>query len=67
MNVDEQLDITKRVLSMLNNRVHKDETTDPTGYTITKRKMQLHMEAVTRDVENGILKPNPRKHDISFE
>lgn len=54
---EEQAEIADKVIGMLISRVHKDETTDPTGYTITKRKLGEHAAKVIRDIESGALQP----------
>lgn len=51
----EQAELADSVIGMLISRCWKDETTDPTGYTITKRRMGEHAGKVLRDIKRGAL------------
>lgn len=61
LTIKEQLEFADTVVGMLVSRCWKDETTDPTGYTITKRKMGEHAGKVIRDIERGALQPTKLK------
>lgn len=61
MPVNEQLEIADAIIGMLVTRCWKDETTDPTGFTITKRKMGEHAGTVIRDIKRGALQPSKVK------
>jgi hypothetical protein len=52
---DVQTQLAGKIIGMFISRVHKDETTDFTGYTITKKRLGEHAEKVIRDIEGGAL------------
>jgi len=56
-NKDEQVDMARRITSMLLHRIHKDETTDFTGYNISKARVAEHAQKVVEDIERGALQP----------
>lgn len=57
LSIEEQLEFADTVLGMLVSRCHKDETTDHTGYTITKVKIGEHAGKVKQIIERGGLMP----------
>lgn len=61
LSIEEQLEFADTVLGMLVGRCWKDETTDPTGYTITKRKMGEHAGKVKEIIKRGGLMPSKVK------
>lgn len=56
--VEEQSLIAEQILPMLIVEIHKDETTDPTGYTISKRRVGELAQKVTDKVRRGALQPS---------
>lgn len=65
LTIDEQLCLADGIIGMLIARVHRDKTTDPAGYTITKRKLGEHAGKVLQDIKRGALQPIKNK-DIKF-
>ena len=57
LTIEEQLKLADSIIGMLISRVHRDETTDPTGFTITKHKLGEHAGKVIEDIEHGALQP----------
>lgn len=57
MSIVEQSELAEKVLGMLMRRVMRDETTDHTGFTISKRKLGEHIGKVIADIERGALQP----------
>ena len=57
LTVEQQLKLADSVIGMLIGRVHKDETTDFSGFTITKRRLGEHAGEVIRDIKRGALQP----------
>ena len=57
LSVELQLEIANKVLGMLMIRIHRDETTDFTGFTITKKRVAEHMGKVVDDIKSGALQP----------
>lgn len=56
--VEEQSLIAEQILPMLIVEIHKDETTDPTGYTISKERVGYLAQKVTDKVRRGALQPS---------
>lgn len=61
LTVEEQLKIAEKVISMLMRRAWRDETTDHTGFNISKRKLAEHASKVMKDIEGGALQPTKFK------
>jgi len=57
-SVEEQDLIASQVLSMLIVEIHKDETTAPTGYTISKKRVGELAQKVTDKIRRGALQPS---------
>lgn len=57
LSKETQAQIADRVIGMLMNRVWKDETTDFSGFTISKRRLGEHAAKVQKDIERGALQP----------
>lgn len=47
--------VADSIVGMLVSRIHKDETTDYTGFTITKEAVGKHAGLVMRDIQRGAL------------
>ena len=57
LTIKQQYDLAQTVLSMLISRCHKDETTDYSGFNISKTRMQEHAVKVLEQVKRGSLQP----------
>lgn len=56
--VEQQLVIAEQVLAMLNSSVHKDETTDPTGFNIDKGRVAEISASILGKIKRGALQPS---------
>jgi len=57
LTIKQQYDLAQSVLSMLISSCHKDETTDYSGFNISKTRMQEHAVKVLEQVKRGSLQP----------
>ena len=61
LTVEQQYELAQKVLNMLVSRCHKDETTDWSGFNISKTRMQEHAVKVLEQVKRGVLQPTKTK------
>lgn len=57
MSSEEQLKIAEQAIGMLVSRCQRDETTDFTGFNISKRKLGEHAGKVLEEIKRGALQP----------
>jgi len=55
--VDEQLIIAEQVLNTLNSAIHKDFSTDFTGYNISKARVGELSAKVMEQIKRGLMQP----------
>ncbi len=58
--IDEQLELASKIIGMLVARCRQDETTDHTGFTITKNRLDEHAGKVMEDIKRGVLQPTTK-------